>query len=499
MFRTRHLVPVFGAGGLALAFAACSDVAPPPFRPPALDAAVVEDALPVKDGSPVDDAGAPDADVPEPPRPQVRFVLLGDFGFDDTNELAVASLVKSWKPEFIVTLGDNSYPDGAPETIDETIGKYYAEFIHPYKGKYGSGATEARFFACLGNHDWDTGSVKPHQDYFELPGNERYWELSKGPVRFFCLDSDTREPDGTTADSVQGQWLQKQLSAAKDPHRIVVFHHPSHSSGVHGSQRYMQWPFQSWGASAVYNGHDHDYERFDFGTGSIPYVVQGTGGADLRAMSTSRAGSVIAYSEKHGATLVEADDRYAVYSAHTVGRDIIDQHVTTAEAEAARPSDTLLAAGSTFQYFDEGTPPSTWAHPSFNAISWKSGAAPLGYGQGDEKTNMAKGLAHYARTTFDVADPKKYDHVVLWLQRDDGAAVYLNGTLVVRSNLPSGTLDSQTLASEIVSYAAERAWLPFSVSTKLLQAGQNVVAVELHQSSLTSSDAVLDMRIEGKR
>jgi tartrate-resistant acid phosphatase type 5 len=498
--RPRSLITaaLVGASSLgALGLGACGDeggATPGPVLP---DGATPESAAPPP---PVDaaagDAGADDAAI-APPR--TRFVLLGDFGFDNADELAVASLVKAWSPDFIVTLGDNSYPDSTPQTIDETIGKYYSDFIFPYRGKYGKGATEQRFYACLGNHDWGVGNVQAHTDYFDLPGNERYWEIQKGPVRFFCADSDTQEPDGTTADSVQGKWLQQRLGAATDPFRVVVFHHPAHSSGRHGSQAYMQWPFQAWGASAVYTGHDHDYERFDFGPGSIPYVVQGTGGADLRPMAASRAGSVIAYNEKHGATFVEADDYYAVFAAVTVGLDRIDEHVVTSTAEAARATDTLLASGATVRFFDGGAPATGWTAPGFDDAAWKAGNTPIGYGQGGEATVIEKGLAHYARARVTVADPSVYDHGVVWLKRDDGVAVYVNGEEIGRSNLAPGPLTPQTLAAQTVGYEAERTWVPMVVPRRLLRAGENVIAVELHQASAQSSDATLDIRFEGKR
>ena len=445
---------------------------------------------------PVRDGATEDSSLPAP-RPQ-RFVLLGDFGFDDTNEAAVAGLVKAWNPDFIVTLGDNSYPTSTPETIDETIGKYYAEFIAPYRGKYGPGAQKARFFACLGNHDWDAGNVQAHIDYFDLPANERYWEIEQGAFRFFCVDSDKREPDGTSPTSVQGRWLETQLRAARDPYRVVVFHHPAHSSGFHGSQAYMQWPFQEWGAHAVYTGHDHDYERFDFGPASIPYVVQGIGGADLRLMNASRPGSVVAYSEKHGATFVTADPYYADFVATTVGLDRIDEHIVPSASERVRPTDVLVPAGSALRYF-EATPPVGWQSPAFDATALKIGNAPLGYGQGGEGTVLARGIAHYAIKTFTLADPRAYDHLVVWLRRDDGACVYFNGEEVGRSNLPNGALTPGTLAKETVGFAAEAAWVPIVVPGRLAKAGENKVAVELHQAGAASSDAILDLRIEGKR
>ncbi|MBX3188464.1 MAG: metallophosphoesterase [Labilithrix sp.] len=478
-----------------LTMMACGD--DPTGEPIAPDASPAEDAS--FDAGP-DDAAPPDADVDAAPvAPRARFVILGDFGFDDANELAVASLVKSWEPDFIVTVGDNSYPESNASTIDETIGKYYGDFIHPYRGKYGPGAKEQRFYACLGNHDWQSGSIQAHLDYFDLPGNERYWEIAKGPVRFFCVDSDTHEPDGTTPASVQGAWLQGALGAAKDPYRVVVFHHPSHSSGQHGSQAYMQWPFQEWGASAVYTGHDHDYERFDFGPGTIPYVVQGLGGADLRPMSTSRAGSVVTFNAAHGATLVEADEHYAVFAAITVTKERVDEHVVASSIEAKRGTEIFLPRGSTLRYVDDAAPAAGWTSPSFDASAWKSGVAPMGYGQGGEQTVLASGLAHYFRATFTVANPSLFDHAVVWLQRDDGAVVYVNGEEIARSNMPAGPIGATTLALQTVGYAAERAWVPAIVPRRLLRAGDNVVAVELHQASATSSDCTLDLEIEGKK
>jgi hypothetical protein len=66
----------------------------------------------------------------------------------------VASQVKGWKPDFILTVGDNNYPKGAASTIDRNIGQYYHDFIYPCRGRYGAGAAINRFFPTLGNHRW---------------------------------------------------------------------------------------------------------------------------------------------------------------------------------------------------------------------------------------------------------------------------------------------------------------------------------------------------------
>ena len=50
---------------------------------------------------------------------KVTFAVIGDYGLASQNEADVANLVKSWNPDFIVTTGDNNYPDGAAWSIDQ--------------------------------------------------------------------------------------------------------------------------------------------------------------------------------------------------------------------------------------------------------------------------------------------------------------------------------------------------------------------------------------------
>src|SRR5262245_23482444 len=92
----------------------------------------------------------------------VRFAVIGDYGRGSANEAAVADLVKSIGPEMVVTVGDNNYPSGGADTIDDHIGRYYHEFIFPYQGTFGPGADRNRFFPALGNHDWETPGAQPY-------------------------------------------------------------------------------------------------------------------------------------------------------------------------------------------------------------------------------------------------------------------------------------------------------------------------------------------------
>jgi len=234
-----------------------------------------------------------------------RFVIIGDYGSSGPAEAKVAALVARLKPDFVITTGDNNYPYGEAETIDENIGRYFQAFIAPYRGRFGAGAKENRFFPCLGNHDWASLGAKPYLDYFSLPNNERYYQIVRGNVQLFALDSDLNEPDGRTVDSKQAHWLEALLGAAVVPWRLVFFHHPPYSSALtHGSTFEMRWPFAAWGASIVYSGHDHTYERLE--VDGFPYIVNGVGGKDLYELGEPLTDSLVRHADVHGLVLVTA-------------------------------------------------------------------------------------------------------------------------------------------------------------------------------------------------
>jgi len=267
----------------------------------------------------------------------VRFAVIGDFGLNNSTERDVADLVKSWNPDFVITVGDNNYPYGAASTIDANIGKYYHNFIFPYTGAYGNGATTNRFFPSLGNHDWYTAGATPYLDYFVLPNNERYYDFVQGPVHFFAVDSDPHEPDGNTSTSVQGNWLMNRLSTSTFPWKLVYFHHPPYSSGAtHGSTPWMQWPFQQWGATAVLAGHDHDYERVVLN--GFPYFVNGTGGRNLRSFLTPIPGSEVRYSSDYGAMLVTASAGSITFQFINRAGSLIDSYTLPISNSVSSPA-----------------------------------------------------------------------------------------------------------------------------------------------------------------
>ncbi len=161
---------------------------------------------------------------------------------------------------------------------------------------------------------------------------------------------------------------------------------------------------------------------------------------------------------------------------------------------------TLVAVGSTWRYFDRGTDPgANWTAANFDDSGWSSGAAQLGYGEGDEATRISYGtnannkyLAYYFRQRFVVSQPATITRLTLRVLRDDGAAAYLNGTNIFLDGLPEGPLDFRTPASRTSSGADESTFYPTNVAAIHLRAGTNVLAVEVHQVNGTSSDVSFD-------
>ena len=321
---------LFWVAGLLMFLAACAPL--PATSLPATTTAAAASPIPAEasatslPASPTPLASPTVTPEPSPtPNLSLHFAVIGDFGEGGQGEADVAALVHGWNPDIIITVGDDNYPSGAASTIDAHIGQYYHDFIFPYTGTYGPGASENRFFPTLGNHDWLTAGAKPYLDYFSLPGNERYYDFVRGPVHFYALDSDENEPDGVNSASVQAAWLKQGLAGHSSPWNIVYFHHAPYSSGVmHGSTTWMQWPFATWGAQAVLSGHEHNYERLL--VDGIPYFVDGVGGGGIYDFGNSLPESQFRYNADYGAMLVTATRTDLRFEFYNRARKLIDQY-----------------------------------------------------------------------------------------------------------------------------------------------------------------------------
>lgn len=263
----------------------------------------------------------------------ILFAVVGDYGDGSKNAGRVSRLVQSWNPDFVVTVGDNNYPKGSAETIDAHIGQFYSRYIFNYKGTYGKGASSRMFFPSPGHVDWDTDNLKPYLDYFDLPGNERYYDFTRGPVHIFMLDTDEREPDGATADSAQADWLRKGLADSDQPWNIVLGQHAPFTSHQVPDVERMRWPFAQWGADAVIMGYFHIYERLQ--VDGIPYFVNGVGGTWISGFGEVDPHSQFRYNRGYGAMAVVADPHKIAFAFINAWGRVVDTHEITTESHPA--------------------------------------------------------------------------------------------------------------------------------------------------------------------
>jgi hypothetical protein len=172
---------------------------------------------------------------------------------------------------------------------------------------------------------------------------------------------------------------------------------------------------------------------------------------------------------------------------------------------AAYMEKQFIARGDEWKYLDDGSDQGTgWIYPGFQDQDWTSGKARFGYGTGNETTVVNYGpdpgnkyITTYFRKSFQVEDPDGISRLVLRLLRDDGAVVYLNGTVAVRSNMTSRDVVPATLALQDVSGVDEDTYYEFNLDPGLLVQGENLLAAEVHQSAAESSDLGFDLELSG--
>ena len=158
---------------------------------------------------------------------------------------------------------------------------------------------------------------------------------------------------------------------------------------------------------------------------------------------------------------------------------------------------TLFDYGSSWSYYDLQNEPAIqgsidWNDLTYDDSSWSIGNSHLGYGDGDEVTTInSNTYTVYVRHSFNVVDPSNYSSLNLNLTYDDGAVVYLNGIEVWRVNLPTGPISYGTFTP---TTASDNSTISTTIAD-ILQSGTNVLAVEVHQRSATSSDISFDFKL----
>ena len=178
-----------------------------------------------------------------------------------------------------------------------------------------------------------------------------------------------------------------------------------------------------------------------------------------------------------------------------------------ASVAAVQITETAVEMTDSWRYYQLGSLDGMdWTDPSYNDSGWPEGPALLYYESADLpeakntqlNLNLSGGgqvMTYYFRTHFSFTNDPASAALELTAVIDDACVVYLNGEPVYWLGFPDGSSPVYSDAADrVVNNAVVEGPYPLPVSA--LVQGDNVLAVEVHQQSPTSSDVCFGLRLD---
>jgi hypothetical protein len=262
-----------------------------------------------------------------------HFCVLGDTRSGHETHRQIVDRIIAEHPLFVINTGD-LVGNGNDISLWETFFDINETLIR-----------NVPYYTVLGNHEQDS---KNYYDFFNLPGNERYYFFTVGDALFVVLDMEG--PDYETPDYLQGSargrfwegisktyfekekaWLENLLTLNEDAGYIFVFFHPTwysvkSSRVAEAVRRRAFWGdiFERHHVSAVMNGHDHYYEHALHG--GTHYIVTAGGGAPLYDTDALQPETVKA-EKVHHYTSIDVGEKEALVKAIRIDGSLIEKIV----------------------------------------------------------------------------------------------------------------------------------------------------------------------------
>lgn len=249
----------------------------------------------------------------------IRFAVIGDWGSGNKEQSLMTKRILDTNQaspfDFVVTVGDNIYPNGSGRYFSSRFEEPYADLIR----------RKVNFYTVLGNHDVKEG----RQDQCSYPlfnmGGKTYYSLKKGDglMEFFMLDS-------TDFSREQAAWLESALSASTAFWKIAVFHHPIYSSGKqHGSnlklRRDLEPILTKYNVALGLSGHDHIYER-TAPQKNVSYFVTGSAGkVRVNDIRKDTGFSAAGFDRDNSFMVFEIDSKGARFQSISTSGETVDQ------------------------------------------------------------------------------------------------------------------------------------------------------------------------------
>ena len=137
------------------------------------------------------------------------------------------------------------------------------------------------------------------------------------------------------------------------------------------------------------------------------------------------------------------------------------------------------------------SPPSNWISVGYAASAWLVGNSGIGSGDDDDTTILSDRRSNYStvytRKVITYDGSINITSLSLEIDYEDGFVAYINGQEVARANMPAGQPSFDTLASAHKEPGTLDI-INLDSFISLIGNGDNVLAIEIHNASLDSSD-----------
>jgi len=168
---------------------------------------------------------------------------------------------------------------------------------------------------------------------------------------------------------------------------------------------------------------------------------------------------------------------------------------TTINVDGNSAGNDIISPGETWKFFKgiepPSNPPDAWKNIDFDDSNWLTGPGGFGYGDDDDATILedmrGNYVSVYIRKEFSVSSLAAGEVVTLEIDYDDGFIAYLNGIEIARAHMPEGAAAYDSTAASTHEAGSPETFV-LGTAGELLNDGSNILAIEGHNGSATSSD-----------
>lgn len=234
-------------------------------------------------------------------------------------QAATARLARSFRPRYVVPLGDEQYEDGG-------LADYRSSYARTW------GRLKAISRPVPGNHDYHHRGAAGYFAYFrQATSPPGYYAFDVNGWRIYALNSNCSDVNC----GAEAAWLNQDMTAHPRACTAIAMHHPRYSSGAHHGDTPAVRPLWQVAvnhrADLALAGHDHEYERFRAmdatghvtRNGLVSFVV-GTGGKSLYRKGRTHVGSVVFDSRHFGVLALGLGGHGYSWKFKTIGGRVVD-------------------------------------------------------------------------------------------------------------------------------------------------------------------------------